>query len=38
MNIEKPPTRPFLLPWQGSIETALFEKYRAAWRREHGYV
>ena len=29
--------RSFSLPWQGGIESALFEKYRAEWRREHGY-
>jgi actin-like ATPase involved in cell morphogenesis len=29
--------RPFQLPWQGGIETALFDKYRREWRRKHGY-
>ena len=29
--------RPFQLPWQGGVETALFEKYRRKWRREHGH-
>ena len=29
--------RSFALPWQGGIETALFEKYRREWRRKHGY-
>jgi len=32
------PTRPFPLPWQAGIETASFEKHRAAWRRKHGYT
>lgn len=27
-----PPIRPFRLPWQGGIETALFKKYREQWR------
>jgi actin-like ATPase involved in cell morphogenesis len=31
------PRRSFQLPWQGSIETALFEKYRIEWRKQHGY-
>ena len=28
--------RPFPLPWQGGIEPSLFEKYRRAWRLQHG--
>lgn len=27
-----PPIRPFRLPWQGGIETTLFNKYRKQWR------
>ena len=27
-----PPYRPFRLPWQGGIETTLFDKYRKHWR------
>ena len=30
-----PPNRPFRLPWQGGIETALFNKYRKQWRKNH---
>ena len=37
-TLPKKPMRPFQLPWQGGIETASFEKYRAAWRRKHGYT
>jgi len=37
-TLPKRPMRPFQLPWQGGIETASFEKYRAAWRKKHGYT
>lgn len=37
IDAAKPYNRPFELPWQGGIETAMFEKYRRKWRREHGY-
>jgi hypothetical protein len=33
-----PPIRPFRLPWQGGIETTLFDKYRKQWRADHGYL
>ena len=36
-TLPKKPMRPFQLPWQGGIETASFEKYRAEWRRKHGF-
>ena len=40
MRVSKGPPhkrmRSFPLPWQGGIETALFEKYRKEWRRKHG--
>jgi len=32
------PRRPFQLPWQGGIETVLFEKYRREWRRQQSYL
>jgi len=32
------PRRPFQLPWQGSVETALFEKFKKEWRKTHGYL
>lgn len=32
------PIRPFQLPWQGGIESALFEKYRRKWRKQKGYI
>lgn len=34
-TLPKHPMRPFQLPWQGGIETASFEKYRAEWRKIH---
>jgi len=30
--------RNFNLPWQGGIETTLFDKYRKQWRASHGYL
>ena len=36
-TLHGPPTRPFRLPWQGGIETTLFDKYRKKWRSSHGY-
>ena len=39
MRVSKHPPhkkiRSFPLPWQGGIETALFERYRKEWRRKH---
>jgi len=37
MTLHGPPTRPFRLPWQGGIETTLFDKYKKQWRASHGY-
>ena len=36
-TLHGPPIRSFRLPWQGGIETALFDKYRKQWRASHGY-
>lgn len=33
-HLKGPPMRPFELPWQGGIESALFEKHRVAVRRK----
>lgn len=38
LGLPRQMNRPFPLPWQGGIETALFEKYRRDWRRRHRYA
>lgn len=36
-SLPKRDNRPYRLPWQGGIESALFDKYRDKWRRKMGY-